>query len=599
MLNIGYLLPVQGGQFIADDSTWQLTADGIITITAAGAEKEYGNREDVPWYNYMSDIRRAIFEDGISSIGTYVLNDAIELEEVIIPDGVTQIGLRSFSNCSALKEISLPDSLQSIDYWGLSDCDSLEEIVFPAGMKEISNYTLQDCDNLKKIVVQGETRRIGYDAFENCRSLECIYLPESIEIIDAYALNGCYSLKDIYYAGTQSQWESIDQTDNMQVIAGTTVHYGVSYGLGYDSDKNNMRTITLGTVPLHLELDGNEWNVFVKGCLENDAVSLRRSNGNIDILTYCMEKLYDSQLLVCDTSVSFDTEDIDFKTLAMIAFETSDYNNMQEFENDAFGSEYKSSNLIKKELYGVHYLFDDNWTSDVITMADNDAIMERYITILNGIAVNIYVCSDEKERAEDLVDDILFQIGEEYGAMDCFPYTGEEYYSNMFNTCEMTQGIILQRGDTFQQDRHYAFTVSGDGLNNINIIFNDNGEMLEAQTKMSVGFSNGIESVLDTYQLGNNVGASLACMVTTALITENGMTETFVNELMRCEDKINSIAEFVDGIFVDGISTVDNETVFTKEEILDSYGRIVASVEVDENAQSLNVCYQWLPIVSK
>ena len=74
----------------------------------------------------MSDIKDFVIENGV--LKKYKGNDA----EVVIPDGVTSIGSGVFSECINLTTITIPDSVTSIGDWAFYGCENLT-IHAPAG----------------------------------------------------------------------------------------------------------------------------------------------------------------------------------------------------------------------------------------------------------------------------------------------------------------------------------------------------------------------------------------------------------------------------------------------------------------------------------
>lgn len=161
----------------------------------------------------------------------------------------------------------------------------------------------------------------------------------------------------------------------------------------------------------------------------------------------------------------------------------------------------------------------------------------------------------------------------------------------------MTQGITLQRGDTFQQDKYSAFTVTGEGFNDITVFFNENGDMIEAQSKVSMGYSEETADIFATYQTGNNFGMSITSMIITSVFRENGVTELLKNGMLEEAEKkytelgetITSVSEFLgdtmENISEDTFEGVD-EKVLTKEKIIDSYGKVVVHIEMNEELQT-------------
>ena len=205
--------------------------------------------------------------------------------------------------------------------------------------------------------------------------------------------------------------------------------------------------------------------------------------------------------------------------------------------------------------------------------------------------------------------ELLSQVDETYGITECFPYSAEEYYSDMVTICEMTQGITLQRGETFQQDEYSAFTVSGEGFNDVTVFFNENEDMIEAQSKVSIGYSEETDDIFATQQTGNNFGVSISCMIITSVFRENGVTELLKNGMLEDAEKkyteldetITSISECLSdavGNISEDMFEGEDEKALTKEKTIDSYGKAVIRIEMNEELQTLDVCCHWLPVTA-
>lgn len=81
-----------------ENLSWTLDEAGILTISGTG------DMADNPVWP-VSEIRRAVIEDGVTSIGSYAFYGCGNLEYVRIPATVTFIGDRAFFNCSRLTDI--------------------------------------------------------------------------------------------------------------------------------------------------------------------------------------------------------------------------------------------------------------------------------------------------------------------------------------------------------------------------------------------------------------------------------------------------------------------------------------------------------------
>ncbi len=102
-----------------DNAEYTLYDNGELVISGTEDMTNYSysssNRtSNTPWVSYKSDIKSAVIESGITSIGNYAFYECRYLETITIPDSVTSIGSAAFNSCSALTEITIPDTVTSI-----------------------------------------------------------------------------------------------------------------------------------------------------------------------------------------------------------------------------------------------------------------------------------------------------------------------------------------------------------------------------------------------------------------------------------------------------------------------------------------------------
>ena len=79
---------------------------------------------NMPWYSSLSSIKTVIVEEGITKIGTYTFNDAVNLTSITLPNSLDSIGDRAFSGCDSLKVITSlnpsPPSSGGRPFYGLT-----------------------------------------------------------------------------------------------------------------------------------------------------------------------------------------------------------------------------------------------------------------------------------------------------------------------------------------------------------------------------------------------------------------------------------------------------------------------------------------------
>ncbi len=128
-------------QYIFDDAT------GTLIISGAGAMANYSNNGS-PWYYYRTSIKKAVFSQGVTSIGDNAFFECTGLTEISIPNSVTSIGDTAFFNCIGLTEITLPNSITYIDGYAFCQCASLTKITVPETVTFIGSDAFYACPNL-------------------------------------------------------------------------------------------------------------------------------------------------------------------------------------------------------------------------------------------------------------------------------------------------------------------------------------------------------------------------------------------------------------------------------------------------------------------
>ena len=209
---------VSYSQWNEDNLTWKLDAKGTLTISGAGAMKDYDNGDNRSPVHQNSNVKKVVIEDGVTSIGNYAFYKCTGLTNITIPNSVTSIGSYAFDSCSNLTSITIPDSVISIgnaafSYTGLKSitipgsvtsigssvfwyCRSLTSITIPDSVTSIGKNAFCGC-GLTSITIPKSVTSIGYAAFYDCRSLTSITIPDSVTSIGDYAFYNCTSLPSI------------------------------------------------------------------------------------------------------------------------------------------------------------------------------------------------------------------------------------------------------------------------------------------------------------------------------------------------------------------------------------------------------------------
>ncbi|MBR4733797.1 MAG: leucine-rich repeat protein [Lachnospiraceae bacterium] len=223
------------------NATYDLDADGTLTIHGKGKIYDY-------FFEKRGDIKRVIFEDGITGLGSNTFEGCSALEEVVFPDGMEVIYEKSFANCTSLEKANVPTGLKEIGAEAFSNT-VLASFDLPEGMQSVGDnvffgtpgfcgnyarYTLED--GLLQITGTGEVYRIafryrrdvkqvyvgegitsiGYGCFDGCTRLKYLELPASLTLISDNAFFDCDALTDIFcYA---APWNFAIENGNTQFI---------------------------------------------------------------------------------------------------------------------------------------------------------------------------------------------------------------------------------------------------------------------------------------------------------------------------------------------------------------------------------------------
>ena len=174
---------------------WELDTEGTLTISGAGAMRDYSHYSYVPWYNYRDQIAAIVVEEGITIVGNNAFYGT-KAKEVSLPETLTQIKAYAFDGCSALSQITIPNGVTTLGNYAFYQCTSLTDIVLPDSITSIGTHAFYKCSALSSVTFSSNLTTIGTYAFYSCSALTELVLPENLTTIGDYAFYGCTGLTE-------------------------------------------------------------------------------------------------------------------------------------------------------------------------------------------------------------------------------------------------------------------------------------------------------------------------------------------------------------------------------------------------------------------
>ncbi len=184
---------VQVASGTSGDVSWTLSDDGTLTFSGEGAMADYTSTYDTPWKTYASQIKKIVFADGVTHIGSYAFYDystvdyavlaSVEMHDVVsigtyafrycdalasvdFGTKLETVGEAAFAYCSALGNVTFPDTLKTLDTQAFRTCSAMTELVLPDSVESIGNMAFYACEGLTDVTVGSHVSSIGSNAFK-------------------------------------------------------------------------------------------------------------------------------------------------------------------------------------------------------------------------------------------------------------------------------------------------------------------------------------------------------------------------------------------------------------------------------------------------
>ena len=178
-----------------ENVTYELRPDGTLVISGSGKMYNY-ERTASPFYN-NSNIKKAVINQGVTTVGESAFLNCSRLESVELADTITKLGWNCFYGCCALTAIDIPDSVEIIDTDSFDGCINLRDVTIPDSVTYIGEEAFYACFALTDLKIPESVNYIGRCAFRYCSSLTEIDIPEGVELLEEGTFLGCSGLERV------------------------------------------------------------------------------------------------------------------------------------------------------------------------------------------------------------------------------------------------------------------------------------------------------------------------------------------------------------------------------------------------------------------
>ena len=163
--------PVANGT-AGEGVTWELTDDGVLTISGTGAMNT--DWYSPPWKDYNEAITAVVVEEGITKISDSAFCSAESLVTVSISSTVTYVTGYTFDSCDMLEEINVAEENTAYK--------SIDGILFTEDEKTLVMYPAnKNCD---KYTIPSSVTTIGKMAFESNQGINTVIIPDTVTVME-------------------------------------------------------------------------------------------------------------------------------------------------------------------------------------------------------------------------------------------------------------------------------------------------------------------------------------------------------------------------------------------------------------------------------
>ncbi len=180
------------------------------------------------------------------TIAAETFSEQTNITRIILPDGLTGIGSYAFVWCTALEEINYPDSVRVIGE------NTLHGSAYAENQNNWDGAMFYNGKHLLRVeygysgllLMHDDTISIAAGAFYEWYDNAVVVIPKSVQYIGRYTFYDGMSVSAIAYAGSEAQWNAIDNVPRLKTIP-VYFHYQQSgmYGISVNTTDNTATVI--------------------------------------------------------------------------------------------------------------------------------------------------------------------------------------------------------------------------------------------------------------------------------------------------------------------------------------------------------------------
>ena len=135
---------------------WKVTRNGTMTIYEGELLTGRGANDEVPWKDYLGEIKKVIIYEGITQIGSYAFAGLTRLKEITLPVSLEKVGAKAFEDCTILNRVRYRGSLED---WENVDIASGND---PLEQAKVESLLITDFTNNVDITINHKGKAFAY-----------------------------------------------------------------------------------------------------------------------------------------------------------------------------------------------------------------------------------------------------------------------------------------------------------------------------------------------------------------------------------------------------------------------------------------------------